>query len=169
MRDIYFGLGSNLGNRIENLRNAVERLREIGEILSASKVYETPAWGGIEQPDYMNACVKVRMNDENANMTPREILSRIKDYEKELGRVENIRWGARKIDIDILLIDDEIYHDDSLDVPHIRIPERLFVLIPLRDIMNENWRHPVNHKSINEMIENLGDTSAIKEQKIFLV
>ena len=69
-----------------------------------------------------------------------------------MGRVESVRWGARKIDIDILLIDDMILHSQDLDIPHVRIPERLFVLVPLSQILPENWRHPENGMTVNEMI-----------------
>ena len=148
---IYFGLGSNLGNRLQNLRDAVERLREFGEIRMCSDVYETSAWGGVEQPDYLNACVSLNMNE----CSPFEILARIKRFERELGRVESIRWGARKIDIDILLIDDLILHSDMLNVPHVSMCDRLFVLIPLKEILPERWRHPENMKSIDEMIEDV--------------
>ena len=79
----------------------------------------------------------------------------MKDFERELGRVPSIRWGERKIDIDILLVDDEVYHSEELDIPHIRIPERLFVLVPLKDIVCEDWRHPINGKSVREMIDEL--------------
>lgn len=146
---IYFGLGSNLGNRLQNLRDAVERLRSLGRIIKSSDVYETSAWGGVEQPDYLNACVSVESKDES----PFEILSRIKRFERELGRVESVRWGARKIDIDILLIDDLILHSDMLNVPHVSLPDRLFVLIPLKEILPVNWRHPENMKSIDDMIK----------------
>ena len=148
---IYFGLGSNLGNRLQNLRDAAERLRVFGRIIKCSDVYETSAWGGVEQPDYSNACMSI----ESHNESPLVILNRIKTFERELGRVESVRWGARKIDIDILLIDDLILHSDVLDVPHIRIPERLFVLVPLSDILPSEWLHPENHMSIHEMIEGL--------------
>lgn len=145
---IYFGLGSNLGNRLQNLRDAVERLREFGRVVKCSDVYETSAWGGVKQPDYLNACVSVEAKKES----PFEILARIKRFEREIGRVESARWGARKIDIDILLIDDLILHSDMLNVPHVSIPERLFVLVPLKEILPVSWRHPENMKSIDEMI-----------------
>lgn len=151
--NIYFALGSNLGNRLLNLRDAAERLKSFGRIIKCSDVYETSAWGGVEQPDYLNACL--RIESQNESLTPFEILNRIKTFERELGRVESVRWGARKIDIDILLIDDLILHSDLLDIPHIRIPERLFVLVPLRDILPSEWVHPENHMSIREMIQGL--------------
>ncbi len=149
--NIIFGLGSNLGNRLQNLRDAVERLRSLGRIMKSSDVYETSAWGGVVQPDYLNACVSLKAKDES----PFEILNRIKRFECELGRIESVRWGARKIDIDILLIDDLILHSDVLNIPHVSMPLRLFVLVPLRDILPDEWRHPENVKSIEEMIENL--------------
>ena len=148
---IYFGLGSNLGNRLQNLRDAVERLRSFGRIIKSSDVYETSAWGGVEQPDYLNACVSIE--SQNESLTPFDILSRIKRFERELGRVESVRWGARKIDIDILLINDLILHSDMLNVPHVSLPDRLFVLVPLKEILPVNWIHPENMKSIDDMIE----------------
>ncbi|MBQ7219683.1 MAG: 2-amino-4-hydroxy-6-hydroxymethyldihydropteridine diphosphokinase [Synergistaceae bacterium] len=149
MSNVYFGLGSNLGDRLQNLRDALSKLSTLGNIERVSKVYETPAWGGVPQPDYLNACVKVECEEK---VSPPELLSVVKTFEHELGREPSIRWGARKIDIDILLIDDEVYHSDELDIPHIRIPERLFVLVPLKDILPEGWRHPVNGKTVQEMI-----------------
>ena len=150
--NIYFGLGTNLGNRLENLSNAVEKLKLIGEITNSSNIYETEAWGGVPQPDYLNMCVKVKTEKF---IEPLEILKTVKNFEIELGREKNIRWGARKIDIDILLIDDVIYKSEELNIPHINIPDRLFVLVPLREILPDEWRHPENNMKVDEMIENL--------------
>ncbi|MBQ7068071.1 MAG: 2-amino-4-hydroxy-6-hydroxymethyldihydropteridine diphosphokinase [Synergistaceae bacterium] len=150
--NIYFGLGTNLGNRLENLSNAVEKLKLIGEITNSSNIYETEAWGGVPQPDYLNMCVKVKTEKF---IEPLEILKTVKNFEVELGREKNIRWGARKIDIDILLVDDVIYKSEELNIPHINIPDRLFVLVPLREILPDEWRHPENNMKVDEMIENL--------------
>ena len=150
--NIYFGLGSNLGNRLQNLRDAAEKLRELGNVTGMSDVFETEAWGGVEQPDYLNAGVKV---ESEKGFEPSEVLSIVKGYERELGRVESVRWGARKIDIDILLIDDVVVHEAELAVPHVRIPERLFVLVPLEEILAEGWRHPENGLGIREMIRGI--------------
>ncbi|MBR0316090.1 MAG: 2-amino-4-hydroxy-6-hydroxymethyldihydropteridine diphosphokinase [Synergistaceae bacterium] len=150
--NIYFGLGTNLGNRLENLSNAVEKLKLIGEITNSSNIYETEAWGGVPQPDYLNMCVKVKTEKF---IEPLEILRTVKNFEVELGREKNIRWGARKIDIDILLIDNVIYKSEELNIPHINIPDRLFVLVPLREILPDEWRHPENNMKVDEMIENL--------------
>lgn len=152
--NIYFGLGSNLGNRLQNLREAEEKLKFFGRIVKASDVFETEAWGGVPQPDYLNACVKIESEEE---FLPIEILRTVKNFERELGRVESVRWGARKIDIDILLIDDEIFSSQELNIPHIRIPERLFVLVPLGQIVPAEWRHPLNGKTIREMIDDIDE------------
>ena len=149
---IFFGLGSNLGDRLQNLRNALNMLATLGKIEAVSNVYQTPPWGGVPQPDYLNACVKITPHKD---FTPLELLQTVKAFEVELGRVPSVRWGERLIDIDILLIDDMVYHSPELDIPHVMMPARLFVLVPLRDILPEEWRHPVNGKSISEMIADL--------------
>ena len=146
---IYFGLGSNLGDRLQNLRNALNMLATLGTIEAVSHVYQTSPWGGVPQPDYLNACVKVTAREA---FPPLQLLRTVKAFEVELGRVPSVRWGERLIDIDILLIDDTVYHSPELDIPHVMIPARLFVLVPLKDIVSEDWRHPVNGKSIDEMI-----------------
>ena len=154
---VYFGLGSNLGNRLQNLRDAIAKLRTLGKIEAVSSVYETPAWGGVPQPDYLNACVKVK---SDMRIAPPELLRTVKDFERELGRVPSVRWGERLIDIDILLIGGMIYHSEELDIPHIMMSQRLFVLVPLSEILPQNWKHPLNEKSVCEMIELLSDESS---------
>ena len=151
---VYFGLGSNLGDRLGNLRSALARLGELGQVLMASDVYETPAWGGVPQPAYLNACAMLGINDA---AEPLDVLRKVKAFEAELGRVESVRWGPRKIDIDILLMGEKVFHAEELDVPHVRIPERKFVLLPLGEILPEGWRHPVNGKTVRTMMEELAD------------
>ena len=151
---IYFGLGSNLCDRLTNLRNAVQKLSTLGNIIKASNVYETKAWGGIEQPDYFNACILI---ESKTSLTPHEILTQIKTFESQLGRVPSVRWGARKIDIDILLIDEIIYNSPDLVIPHVNLHNRLFVLVPLSEILPEKWTHPQNNKNVHEMINSLRD------------
>jgi len=150
--NIYFGLGSNLGDRLKNINDAIEKLKTIGNIVAVSKIYETEPWGGVEQPDFLNACVKVEREDF---IEPLELLKTVKNFENELGRVKSVRWGARKIDIDILLIDGMIYKSAELNIPHVSLPERLFVLEPLEDILPPQWRHPENNKTISQMKQEL--------------
>lgn len=154
--NIYFALGSNLGNRLQNLRAAKEMLSSFGHVSKSSDVFSTEPWGGVQQPDYLNACLRI---ESQLRYEPREILKAVKNFEREIGRVDSVRWGARKIDIDILLMDDVIFHSQDLDIPHIRIPERLFVLVPLSQIVPENWRHPENDLTIHEMIERVDGES----------
>ena len=154
---IYFGLGSNLGDRLRNLRDSVRELATLGQIIKSSNIYETPAWGGVIQGDYLNACILIETESEQA---PHEILRQIKFFESKLGRVPSVRWGARKIDIDILLIDDLIYNTPDLIVPHVNLHNRLFVLVPLKEILPEKWTHPLNNKTISELIDSLRDKEA---------
>ena len=154
--NIYFALGSNLGNRLQSLRFAAEKLKRFGHVSKSSDVFSTEPWGGVQQPDYLNACVRV---ESQLRYEPHEVLKAVKNFEREIGRVESVRWGARKIDIDILLMDDVILHSQDLDIPHIRIPERLFVLVPLSQIVPEDWRHPENDLTVREMIERVDGES----------
>ena len=149
---IYFGLGSNLYNRLANLRDALTCLESLGHVIKASSVYATPPWGGVSQPDYLNACVLI---ESESVLSPVELLKTIKTFESQLGRVPSVRWGERKIDIDILLIDNMIYSSPELNIPHVSLPERLFVLVPLRELVSQDFRHPVNHKTLREMIEDV--------------
>lgn len=158
---IIFGLGSNLGNRLGNLRSAVEKLKSLGKIEITSDVFETEAWGGIEQPNFLNACVGMKFS-KNLEKNPLEILKFVKNFEIELGRVPSVRWGARKIDIDILLIDEIIFNTPDLTIPHANLHDRLFVLEPLEQIEKKfpNWIHPLLKLSIPEMKSKLANSQA---------
>jgi len=126
----FLGLGSNLGDRLGNLRRAVELLGERGvRILRSSRVYETGPVGGPEQPDYLNAVVEVE-----AQGTARELLEICLAVEEELGRVRAERWGPRTIDLDLLTFGDEEVDEPGLRVPHPRMHERAFVLAPLLEL-----------------------------------
>ena len=153
MAIIALGLGSNLGNRLKNLRDAVSCLNKILNIKAKSFVYETEPWGVLDQPKFLNACVLC----EAESIEPVKLLNAVKAIECELGREANIRWGARKIDIDILFIDDLIINLENLKIPHENLHNREFVLVPLCDIIPD-WVHPVMNKSIRELL-NLNQTS----------
>lgn len=128
----YLGLGANLGEREKNLRTAIEQIKKIQgvEVLRVSSFYETAAWGVTNQPDFINAAVKI-----SADMEPLQLLDELQKIEINLGRVRNEHWGARTIDIDILLIDDLKINSERLTVPHKFLYERDFVLIPLSEIL----------------------------------
>ena len=127
----YLGLGANLGDRVKTLRAAIERIKKIYgvELLRVSSFYETAAWGVTNQPDFINAAVKIKTTIE-----PIELLNAVQKIENELGRVRREHWAARTIDIDILLIDDLKIDSPRLIVPHPYISARDFVKIPLAEI-----------------------------------
>ena len=127
---IYLGLGSNLGDRLSNLTGAVEKLERRGvRLLRSSRVYETDPVGGPEQPDYLNAVIEVA-----TELEPRELLEACLDVERALGRERGERWGPRTIDIDLLTFGNREIREAELEVPHPRMHERAFVLIPLLEL-----------------------------------
>jgi len=127
----FLGLGSNLGDRLANLQAAVDALQtEPGlRIAASSRVWETTPVGGPPQPDYLNAVVRVE-----ADLSARDLLDLARRVEARLGRVRKERWGARTIDVDILLYDDEEIDEPDLIVPHPRLSERAFVVLPLLEL-----------------------------------
>ncbi len=129
-RTVYLGLGANLGDRESNLRAAVRMLRERGcDLTAASSLYETKPVGIADQPDFLNAVIRVR-----TALNPRDLLATCRRIEQEMGRVRTLRYGPRVIDIDILLYEGAESSEDELVIPHPRIPDRAFVLVPLAEI-----------------------------------
>jgi 2-amino-4-hydroxy-6-hydroxymethyldihydropteridine diphosphokinase len=131
MPEIGLGLGGNVGDPAEAIRGAVAALeaRGIARIDRLSSLYRTAPWGGVPQPDYANACAIGR-----TQLAPFELLDAIKRLERDLGRVETVRWGPRVIDIDILFYGDVSLQDERLVIPHRDLLRRAFVLIPLAEI-----------------------------------
>ena len=128
---VALGLGSNMGNSRENLEMAVRHLDATSGItvVARSSVYRTPPWGPIPQDDYSNMCITI-----DTMLKPRALLERGLAIEARMGRIRDERWGPRLIDIDILLYGTEKIDKDGLIVPHPRMSERAFVLIPLTEI-----------------------------------
>jgi 2-amino-4-hydroxy-6-hydroxymethyldihydropteridine diphosphokinase len=127
---VFLGLGSNLGDRLDNLRRALRLLEDRGvRVLRSSRVYETDPVGGPPQPDYLNAVVEVETGG-----TARELLTNCLEAERALGRVRKERWGPRLIDIDVLTFGAQEIEEPDLRVPHPRMHERGFVLIPLLEL-----------------------------------
>jgi 2-amino-4-hydroxy-6-hydroxymethyldihydropteridine diphosphokinase len=148
--NVAFGLGSNLGARLQNLREAAEKLSYSGFVIEKkSNVFETEPWGVTDQPSFLNACVKAKAD---SGLSPLEILKTIKRIESDMGRKESYRYGPRIIDIDLLLIDSIIYMNEFLCVPHKEIFNRAFVLYPLTEIYSE-WVHPVTGQRISEAVK----------------
>ena len=128
---IFLGLGSNLGNREKNIINAVDEISGLVNQLDCAPLYETKPWGVEEQPLFLNTAVSGEYDRE-----PSDLLDAIMNIEKKLGRnrENEVRWGPRVIDIDILLFGKRIIHSEPLVVPHPRLKERMFVLLPLLDL-----------------------------------
>ncbi len=126
MTRAFLGLGSNLGDRRRHLRDAVAA---IPDVVAVSRVYETAPVGGPEQDAYLN--IVVRLDTERS---PRELLAICREREDEAQRVRTVRWGPRTLDVDVLWVDGQTVDEPDLVVPHPRMFERAFVLMPLRDV-----------------------------------
>ena len=150
----YIGLGSNLGDRLSNLQGAIDRLdRAEGIAVTAvSHVYETAPIGSPEQSDYLNAAIAIETDREAG-----EVMDICLTVEKTMGRTRTVRWGPREIDIDILLYGTLCIESERLTIPHPRMHERAFVLIPLADI-DGYIEHPVLKKTVFALLEGIDST-----------
>ncbi len=159
MSTVYIGLGSNLGNKKENIQKALDLLNNTEGILilKISSLYETEPVGYEDQDWFINAVAQIE-----TSISPQEILKIFKEIEAQIGREESIRWGPRKIDLDILFYDQLIYKSSDLEIPHPRLHERAFVLVPLAEI-NKELIHPIYNKSISALISGLNITKKVNK------
>lgn len=147
MHFVYLSLGTNLGNRSENLQKGIKKLQSIGKIIKQSSVLETKAWGKTDQPDFLNQVVLIE-----TKLSPQELLKECQKIETELGRIRVEKWGARTLDIDLLFYDKLILNTLKLKIPHPLLPERLFVLEPLAEIAPD-LIHPLLKKNIKTLLQ----------------
>jgi 2-amino-4-hydroxy-6-hydroxymethyldihydropteridine diphosphokinase len=150
-------LGTNLGDRKKNLsiaRNAIEV--SVGTILKASAIYQTAAWGKTDQPDFLNQAIEVQ-----TGLSAEDVLAEILKIERAMGRKRDQPWGARIIDIDILLFERKIISTSALTIPHPQLQNRRFALEPLAEI-GSDVTHPVLQLTIQEMLAQCSDLLEVR-------
>lgn len=145
---VFIALGSNIGNLEENLNNAIKKLAEFSEIKKISSFYKTKPQGFLEQADFLNGVCLI-----NTDLKPQDLLKKLKEIEKEMGRKKTFKDGPRIIDLDIIYYDDIVLNTPVLTIPHPRAHERMFVMKGLLEIA-PNFVHPILKKSTREIIEN---------------
>ena len=154
----YLGLGTNLGDREQNLVQAVNALNAGPElaVLRTSGIYETAPWGLTNQPDFLNTAAEI-----STTLSPRQLLDRIKDLEHQLGREAGPRFGPRLIDIDILLFGDLVVDEPDLRIPHASLHLRAFALVPLAELTPDSV-HPVLGITIAKLVGQVDGLDGVK-------
>ncbi|PHR71214.1 MAG: 2-amino-4-hydroxy-6-hydroxymethyldihydropteridine diphosphokinase [Lutibacter sp.] len=165
VRTTYISLGSNEGDKLQNLQDAINLIGEkVGAVKKISSVYKTEAWG-FEGEDFYNICAKI-----STNLNPENLLNNLLSIEQKLGRkrTEDKQYASRVIDLDILLFDDEIIFAPNLIVPHPRMLERKFVMVPLTEIA-PNRKHPIEKQTILMCLQNCDDKTVIEKLELEII
>lgn len=154
---VFLLLGTNLGDRVSNLKSARANIEAlIGVITKSSSLYSTAPWGIANQPDFYNQVVEL-----TTTLNPLEVLRAALAIEEQMGRVRKSKWGPRLIDIDLLFYDDKIIDSSDLTLPHPGIPNRNFTLQPLIEIAPD-YIHPSLNKSLTILLQECDDKSAVE-------
>lgn len=159
MSTAYLLIGGNMGNRSEYLHQARDLIKErCGEILQSSAIYETAAWGVTDQPSFYNQALAV-----STSLDPETLMQELLQIEEYMGRKRIARMGPRIIDLDILLVDGQVFSTDLLTLPHPSLPQRRFALLPLAEIASQ-LIHPVLHKTINDLLAECNDELDVQKK-----
>lgn len=160
--DAVIGLGANLGERRAALEGAFGHIAELGEVVAVSALYETAPVGGPQQPEYLNAALRLFFDG-----TPRELLGALLVIERDAGRERRERWGPRILDLDILWLDGVICSEPGLTIPHPRLRERAFALCPLLDVAPDA-RDPSDGAPYRRVLADLGRDGVVELERAWV-
>jgi 2-amino-4-hydroxy-6-hydroxymethyldihydropteridine diphosphokinase len=156
MNFAYILLGTNLGDKITNLKTASDKISSAGgKIITHSSIYETSPWGIADQPSFLNQVVKLEFN-----YTAEVLLEKLLLIEKEMGRIREVKWGERIIDLDILYFNQEIIVKENLIIPHPELHNRRFTLVPLNEIAAD-YKHPVLNITNQQLLNRCTDKGTV--------
>ena len=156
---IILALGTNIEPREQYLKDALAKIEDNNlKIILESSIYETPAWGGVADQNFLNMCIEIE-----TELEAYELLDTVQKIELELGRVRKEHWGNRTIDIDIITFDDLVFNDDRLIVPHKYIHDRNFVLVPLVEMYGSI---EIAGKNIKESLEKITEPISVYKEKL---
>ena len=162
MNKAYLLIGGNMGDRLANLQHATACIEQrCGNVLQASAIYETEAWGFKDQPSFYNQALIIA-----SHLSADALMTELLAIENSLGRIRSIPLGPRTIDLDIIYFNDAIIQSDTVRIPHPRLIERNFVLMPLVEIAPD-YIHPVLNKTNAVLLKECGDISAVYKKTIF--
>ncbi len=156
MQEVYLSIGSNLGDRVANIQTALAMLKEKTQLQKVSSLYETAPVDYLEQPSFINAACSL-----HTDLDPWPLLEFLKDIERAMGREPTVPQGPRVIDLDILLYGSLVVELPDLTIPHPRMAQRAFVLVPLAEI-GLQLLHPVTGQSVANLLESLGPIEGVE-------